>query len=62
MVLTVKILLANAGDLRDPWWGRSPGGGDGLHSSILAWRILRTEEPGRPQFIGSKRVDTIEAT
>ena len=26
------------------------------HSSILAWRIPRTEEPGRLQFIGSQRV------
>ena len=23
------------------------------HSSILAWRILGTEEPGRPQSMGS---------
>ena len=26
------------------------------HSSILAWRIPRTEEPGRPQSMGSQRV------
>ena len=26
------------------------------HSSILAWRILWTQEPGRPQFMGSQRV------
>ena len=26
------------------------------HSSVLAWRIPRTEEPGRPQSIGSHRV------
>ena len=26
------------------------------HSSILAWRILWTEEPGRPQYMGSQRV------
>ena len=26
------------------------------HSSILAWRILWTEEPGRPWSIGSQRV------
>ena len=26
------------------------------HSSILAWRIPRTEEPGRLQFMGSQRV------
>ena len=26
------------------------------HSSILAWRVARTEEPGRLQFRGSQRV------
>ena len=26
------------------------------HSSILAWRILWTEEPGRLQSMGSQRV------
>jgi len=26
------------------------------HSSILAWRILRTEEPGGLQSMGSQRV------
>ena len=26
------------------------------HSSILAWRISRTEEPGRLQAIGSQRI------
>ena len=26
------------------------------HSSILAWRIPRTEEPGGLQFTGSQRV------
>ena len=29
-----------------PGSGRSPGEGNGAHSSILAWRIPRTEEPG----------------
>ena len=28
-----------------PRLGRSTGEGDGTHSSILAWRIPRTEEP-----------------
>ena len=27
-----------------------------IHSSILAWRIPRTEEPGGPQSMGSLRV------
>ena len=26
------------------------------HSSVLAWRILRTEEPGGLQSMGSQRV------
>ena len=30
------------------------------HSSILAWRIPYTEEPGRLQFMGSKESDTTE--
>ena len=29
-----------------PGWGRCPGGGHATHSSILAWRIPWTEEPG----------------
>ena len=46
MVLVVKNLLVNAGDVRD--MGLMPG-----DSSILAWRIPWTEEPGRRQSIGS---------
>ena len=46
----VKDLPANAGDAGDlgwiPGWGRSPGGGNGNHSSILAWETPWTEEPG----------------
>ena len=30
--------------------------GMAIHSSILAWRISWTEEPGGVQFIGSQRV------
>ena len=28
--------------------------GTATHSSILVWRTLWTEEPGRPQFMGSQ--------
>ena len=39
----VKNLPANAGDTGDvgliPGPGRSPGAGNGNHSSVLAWRI-----------------------
>jgi len=55
----VKNLPANAGDRRhgfDPWVGRSPGVRDETHSSILAWRIPWTEEPGGLQSMGSHRV------
>ena len=45
-----KELPANAGDAGDtssiPGSGRSPGEGNGTHSSVLAWRIPWTEEPG----------------
>ena len=58
-----KNLPASAGDIRDPGSipgsGRSPGGGHGTHSSILAWRIPWTEDPGRLQFI---ELDTTEVT
>ena len=56
--LVVKNPPANAGDVRDvgsiPGSGRSPGEGMVTHSSILAWRIPWTEEPGRLQFTGSQ--------
>ena len=43
-------------------WVRSPGQEDPLekematHSSILAWEIPWTEDPGRLQSMGSQRV------
>ena len=41
----------------DPQFGKIPWGRAlGPHSSILAWRIPRTEEPGRLQSIWSQRV------
>ena len=40
--------------------GRSPGEGNGYHSSILAWRIPWTEEPEELQSTGLERVDRIE--
>ena len=61
MVLVVKSPPASAGDIRDagliPGSGRSPGGGHATHSSILAWRIPWTKEPGRLWSIGSQRVE-----
>ena len=50
MVLVVKNLPANAGDVRDvgliPGLGRPLEEGMATHSSILAWRTPWTEEPG----------------
>ena len=56
----VKNPPANAGDTRDersiPMSGRSPRGGNGNPSSILAWKIPWIEEPGGLQSMGSQRV------
>ena len=57
----VKNPPANAGDVGDsgsiPGSGRSPGEEIlATHSSILAWRIPWTEEPGRLQSMRSQRV------
>ena len=56
----VKNLPANAGDIRDtgltPGSGRSLEEGIATHSSIIAWRIPWTEEPGELQSIRSHTV------
>ena len=60
VALVVTNLLAMAGDVRDT--GFIPGSGRSLeedmatHSSILAWRIPWTEEPGGLWSMGSQRV------
>ena len=47
VVQVVKNPPANAGDQGSiPGSGRSPEEGVAAHSSILAWRIPWTEEPG----------------
>ena len=65
VVLVARNLSANAGDVRDlsliPGSGKSLQKGMTTHSSILAWRIPQTEEPGGLQFIGLQR-DTTEVT
>ena len=56
----VKNLPANAGDIEV--WVQSLGREDlleegmAIHSSVLAWEIPQTEEPGGLQFMGSPRV------
>ena len=56
----VKNLPANAGKLRNAGLvsglGRSPGGENATHSSVLAWKTPWTEEPGGLQSTGSQRV------
>ena len=53
----VKNLPANSGDEDSiPSLGRSPGGGNGTHSSIPAWKIPWTEEPGWLESMESQRV------
>ena len=56
----VKNPPANAGDIRGT--GSIPGQEDPLkrhmapHSSVIAWRIPWTEEPGQLQSMGLQRV------
>ena len=58
-----KESVCNAGDLGSiPGLGRSPEEGNGSLLQILGWRISRTEEPGRLQSMGSRRVSYDLAT
>ena len=63
-VSAVNNAPANSVDKREggliPELGRSPGGGHGNPSSILAWRIPWTEEPGRLQSIGLHKTEATE--
>ena len=60
VVLAIKNPPANARDAGDA--SLIPGSGSSLeeeiatHSSILAWRIPRIEQPGGLQSMGSQRV------
>ena len=52
-----KRSVCNAGDRgSNPGSGISLGEGNATYSSILAWRILWTEEPDKLWSIGSQRV------
>ena len=66
LVLVVKNLPVNTGDLRDVGsvldWEDPLEKQMATHSSILAWKISWTEEYGRLQSIGSDESDTTEAT
>ena len=57
----VAQLVKNAPAMWETWvlslgWEDPLEKGKATHSSILAWRILWTEEPGGLQSIGSQRV------
>ena len=57
----VKNPLANTGEVGlILGWGRSPEKEMATHSSMLAWRIPWTEEPGGPTVRGVKESDTTE--
>ena len=52
-----KVSAYNVGDPGSiPGSGRSPGEGTAIYSSIHAWKIPWTEEPGGLQSMGSQRV------
>ena len=55
VVLVVKNLPVNAGDIRDLGQADPREEGMATHSSIPAWRIPLTEEPGGLQSIESQR-------
>ena len=57
----VKGLPAKAGDAGSiPGWGGSLEEDMATHSSILAWRIPWTEEPGRLLSLGAQESGTTE--
>ena len=62
----VKETAYNAGDARGMvqslGWEDPLEQGMATHTSILAWRIPWTEEPGGLQSIGRKELDTTEVT
>ena len=57
----VAQLVKNLPAVRETWvlslgWEDPLEKGTATHSSILAWRTARTEEPGRLQSMGMQRV------
>ena len=59
----VAQLVKNLPAMQETWvqslgWEGSLEKGMATHSSILIWRILWTEEPGRLQFMGSQKSQT----
>ena len=60
-IFLVVQLVENLTAMQETWvwslvWEDPLEGDKATHSSILAWRISWTEDPGGPQSTGSKRV------
>ena len=56
----VTQLVKNLSEMQENWvqslgWEDSLKKGKAIHSSILAWRIPWTEEPGELQSVGSQK-------
>ena len=63
----VAQLIKNLPAIQETWvpslgWEDPLEKGTATHSSILAWRIPWTKEPGRLQSVGSQRVGDHGAT
>ena len=58
----VKNMPASAGSIRDGGLILPLEEGMATHSSILAWRIPWTEEPGGLQSMGLQRLGTTDVT
>ena len=59
----VKASVCNAGDLGlIPWSGRSLEKEIAMDSSVLAWRISRTEKPGRLYSSWGEELNMTETT
>ena len=61
MDFAVAQMVKNPSAMQETWvrsvgWEHPLEKGMATHSSILAWRIPWTEEPGRLQSMGSQRV------
>ena len=60
-------LVKNPPAMRETWvrplgWEDPLEKGTATHSSILAWRIPRTEEPGRLQSMGLQKIGLSDFT
>ena len=60
VVLVVKNMPTNAGYIRNTGLEDPLEKEMAIHSSILAWKITWTEEPGRLQPMGSEELDRTE--